>query len=257
MSRSPGRAFSLLEATLAVAMLSLVAGLMAPLALKTLNQGRAASTRHGLRRAFEAMFGARDRRVANMRADFGFDPADSFKTLPFLVSRSWGEVPAFGPNDGASFHWGYNGPYWLGPVVAGNPVDAWGSPIQLLHDRTRGTWQLRSLGPDKAESADDLYYPATPAAVNSFRAAVLVVITRASRDIAGTVTLRYGGDTGSRLAASTPEPIRGQADRQSLRFWPPAGAMELVFRPREGGFEPFTLPMDLLPGQTREVEVRL
>jgi len=33
--------------------------------------------------------------------------------------------------------------------------------------------------------------------------------------------------------------------------------MELVFTPSSGGFRGFTMPMDVLPGQTREVRVNL
>lgn len=248
--------FTLVESVVLVAVLGILAGLTAPLALKTLNQKRVAATRKDLKRAFEAMFGAHDRRVANMRADFGFDPARSYPALPFLVRPCWGQVPAYGPHDDASFCWGYNGPYWLGPVQAGNPVDAWGSPLQLRHDPVAGTWQLRSLGPDKLESGDDLCHPPTPASVGSFEACLLVTVLRVSPDLAGSVTLRRGGDTGAHLVEST-LPLQPRAPCQSLRFRVPAGTLELRFSPSQQGFAPFTVPLDLLPGQTRELEVRL
>lgn len=249
--------FTLIEAAVAVAAVSILAGAMMPLALKALNKQRAATTRKHLKLAFEAMFGVRDRRVANMRADFGFDPTHSHATLPFLVSRAWGQVPPYGLHPGSSFYWGYNGPYWQGPVLSGVPVDAWGHPISLRYDATAGTWQLHSLGPDRARGEDDLYYPTIPASANSFKASVLLVITRISADIGGTVTLRYGGNTRSHLASTPAVPIAPFASPQSMPFRVPAGGMELRFTPTSGAFKTFTIPMDLLPGQTREVQVSL
>jgi hypothetical protein len=87
-------------------------------------------------------------------------------------------VPSFGKHDGSAFAYGYNGPYWQGPVIAGNPVDAWGSPIRLICGFAdpgiwkEPTWQLCSLGPDRKkgneEVDDDLYYPSAPVRVSSY-----------------------------------------------------------------------------------------
>jgi prepilin-type N-terminal cleavage/methylation domain-containing protein len=250
------RGFTLVEVAVAVAVLAILAGAMAPMALKAVHQQREAATRESLRLAFEAMFGARDRRVANMRADFGFDPDRGCAALPFLLTRSWGKVPAYGPHDGASFPWGWNGPYWQGPVRGGAPVDAWGNPIELVFDEARGTWQVHSPGPDRLTSVDDLYYPPVPAAKGAYQATVLVVITREAEDIGGTLALSCGGNQGLRLATET-KAIDAKAPSQSFTFRAPAGGMQLEFKPTTGTFKPFTVPMDLLPGQTRDVGVRL
>jgi prepilin-type N-terminal cleavage/methylation domain-containing protein len=257
---SERRGFTLIEAVVAVAVVSILAGMAAPLGLRILEQRREAATRKGLKLAFEALFGARDRRVANLRADFGFEPAGSLSSLALLVSRAaagW-PVPPYGPNDHASFNWGYNGPYWQGPVAGGRPVDAWGHPIDLIFRNPglgRGlcTWQVHSPG---RGAGGDLYYPPVPATVSSYTATILVVITRVSEAIAGTVTLRTCGAGWATLRRAE-QPIDSGASPQSFSFLAPSGVMEVVFTPSSGGFRGFTMPMDVLPGQTREVRVNL
>lgn len=253
------RGFSLVEMAVVVAIMAILAGMMAPMALKALGRHREAATRESLKLAFEAMFGARDRRVANMRADFGFEPGQrDYPDLPFLVNReAWGEVPAFGAREGATFPWGWNGPYWQGPVQKGNPVDAWGNPIGLVF--RHGGWQVHSPGPDRrGGGADDLYYPPVPMPPEAFRVTVLLVINREGPSIAGTVALRYGGNRSKDLATTPAQPIHATASPQTFTFTAPAGAMRLEFQPADGAsFKAFALPMDILPGQTREIEVRL
>ena len=248
------RGFSLIEAAVAVAVMSILAGMMAPMALRIMNQRRAAATRKNLKAAFEAMFGSRERRVANMRADFGFNPGKSLKGLSVLVGNSM-KVPAFGRN-GADFPWGYNGPYWLGPVVGGHPADAWGNPIDLICTSSKGvvTWQVHSPGPDRLAGEDDLYYPSQPASESGFRGTVLVVVTRESPDLFGKVVFRCL-DNGS--LTSNEQTLDPKQATQSFSFSGPAGGMEVAFIPSSKGFKELTIPMDLLPGRTREVDVKL
>ena len=251
------RGFTLVEAVVALAVVSILAGLTTPLAIRILNQRRAAATRESLKVAFEAMFGSRDRRVANMRADFGFNPTRSSSRLDFLVTPPK-DVPPFRQDGKATFAWGYNGPYWQGPVLGGHPVDAWGNPIDLICKDGPGgvTWQVHSPGPDRSVGDDDLYYPPTPAPESGYRATLLLVVTRASADISGTVTLRHGA-SGPRLAEAA-FPIDKDKAIQNFTFTVPAGVVELVFNPKAAtGFKPFAIPMDLLPGHTREKEIVL
>jgi hypothetical protein len=86
---------------------------------------------------------------------------------------------------------------------------------------------------------------------------VLVVVAREGPDIGGKVILRYGGNRESRMAVSPAQQIDAKASPQSFTFTAPAGTLQLEFTPTTGAFKPFLLPMDLLPGQTREVEVKL
>lgn len=254
--RNPVPGFTLVEAAVAIAVAGILAGMMAPLATKVVDRHRTEATRVHLRDAFEAMFGARGRRVPNMRADFGFDPRNTLPNLRCLVAHDWGLAPPFGPHAGASFHWGYNGPYWHGPEAGGNPVDAWGSPIRLLYDAANQTWQLQSLGPDRLASRDDLFYPPVPAPVRSYEARVTVDLARRDgvrENLACAVFLRHGGNAGGNTVDRHPE--GGPAGPPVLVA--PAGVMELVVTSTTGAFQAFTVPLDLLPGENRVVEVRL
>lgn len=269
------RGFTLVEAAVAVGVVAILAGLMAPMAARVLDQRRKAATREGLRRAFEAMFGSRDRRIANMRADFGFEPPEGeYRNLRFLVARSgpWARVPAFGDH-GQRFQWGYNGPYWLGDTRDGVPVDAWGSPIELVCEG--GRVQVRSRGPrrERGRAEDDLVYPPEPVPLDGYRSRVLVVVTPSQGAPAGQVSLVHGGNREAHARVDGPFLLTGEAT-QARTFSAPAGGMEVDFAPLPGpegkgerpadgkgkGAPPFlerAIPMDLLPGETREVRVTL
>jgi hypothetical protein len=193
-----------------------------------------------------------------MRADFGFNPAESHATLPWLLAPAgpWRHVPAFGQH-GAAFPWGYNGPYWQGPVSSGHPVDAWGQPIDLIYGHGAGTWQLHSPGAPGRHQ--DLYYPPTPASVSSYNATVLVSVTRLEPELSGKVILKHAGNAGSQageLILQTHD-LDPEAELQSFVFTAPAGSMELLFVSTVDRVRPRSMAMDLLPGETREVAVRL
>jgi len=258
--------FTLVEAAVAVAVTAILAGMMAPLALKALNQRREAATRRSLKLVFEALFGARDRRVANMSADWGFDPPDGNWTLGLMVDRTYREAhqldagltPAFGRNHGAAFHWGWNGPYWHGDLRGRLPVDAWGSPIQLrVYNRAV---QVFSPGHWKRDSPDSLVYPPVPVPLASLNACVNIHVTLASRDIrSAVVRVAFGGNRQGLPQTTTPFPVdAGPAVTRTLSV--PAGGMEVMAtyqRNNQGPFHDFSLPLDLLPGETRDVWVNL
>lgn len=155
--------FSLLEVAIAVAVIAILAGAMAPLALKAVNQAREQRTRTELKTTYEALFGARDRRVSNMRADYGYAGA----SLVQMTTR--GGIRAFAPYAGQpALSGGWNGPYWTGSQSpAGMPLDAWGRPFQLRF--IGGGYQMVSLGPNgvlnspgQNPQVDDLVYPLPP-----------------------------------------------------------------------------------------------
>ena len=160
---SRDKGFSLLEVAIAVAVIAILAGAMAPLALKAVNQAREQRTRNDLKSAYEALFGARDRRVSNMRADFGYAGA----SLAEMTTR--GAIRPFAPYGAQpALSGGWNGPYWTGTQTpAGFPQDAWGHPIQLRF--VGGGYQLISLGangvlnsPGANPLVDDIAYPIPP-----------------------------------------------------------------------------------------------
>ena len=157
------RGFSLIEVVVALAIIAILAGAMAPLAIKALNQAREQRTRTDLKNAYEALFGARDRRVSNMRADFGYAGASLTQMTTRGAIRAYGVYPTQPALSG-----GWNGPYWTGmQSPTGLPEDAWGRPLQLRF--IGGGYQLLSLGengalnsPGQNPQVDDLVYPLPP-----------------------------------------------------------------------------------------------
>ena len=153
--------FSLIEVVVAVAIMAILAGAIVPLAMKSLIQQRTATTQATLETTWQTLFGSQTSRVYNMRADFGFDPpASTLTSLPQMITQ-----PATSPVYGSTatpFNWGWNGPYWNGPVgqVAGVsvPVDTWGNAIQLVYTAIGNKYQLVSSGGGRPT----LFIPACP-----------------------------------------------------------------------------------------------
>ena len=161
------RGFSLLEAVVVIAIMAILASAALPLAVKTINQQAEQSTRASAQVAYNAIFGARDHRVSNMIADFGYVlPATGSNLKDMLVKPGApNNPPVWGA--GANYSWGWNGPYWVGSTktVAGVavPVDAWGHPFELI--KTGANWQVVSAGDDgQFGTADDISYPSVAAA---------------------------------------------------------------------------------------------
>lgn len=258
--RTEGRAgFTLIEAAVALAVVAILAGSIAPLAVQALKQQREYRTRDSLKTAFEALFGARDRRVGNMLADFGFWPNAGTANLAYLLDRN--QLPgstaagAYGP--GASppdFYMGWNGPYWNGATDGnGNPADAWGKPIRLI--RANGGWQVASNGPDGfANTADDLFYPAKPALDTSLKCLFGVNITMPlNKNGSYTVYFREQGQFNSSLPVPL-DPLKTFLSVKPITLMP-AGPVQISFTLASGSADPVIV--DLLPGEVRIIDVSL
>lgn len=267
------RGFSLVEAVIVIAIMAILASAVTPLAIKALNQTREARTRENLKAAYEAMFGARDRRVSNMRADFGFNPGASLPNLGKMTTAAaapGGPPPAYGLN-GANFTWGWNGPYWTGPtrLVAGTPVpvDAWGGVIQLRQIVGQGP-QLISAGANGTIDTpaaqvqplkDDLVYPSQPAPLATAYGSSPTITVRNNRAAAvtGTLTFNYrnGGALAGPSASITVNP--GSTTYNSATPLPltipacPAGPVQVVITITTAPSITFSEVVDLLPGEFR------
>jgi prepilin-type N-terminal cleavage/methylation domain-containing protein len=274
-SRRPAqRGFSLIEAVIVIAIMAILAGAMVPLAMKAINQSREAQTRTNLKAAYEAMFGARDRRVPNMRADFGFTPAGNLPNLGKMITSTAAPAPnpptTYGLNNGTYFSWGWNGPYWTGPtnLVGGVqvPVDGWGRPIQLrLVNLVPGPgvgFQVFSLGangvPDTPAGQaqplkDDLVYPSQPAPLASAYSSSLAItiLNKQANPINGTLTITYR--SGGPLPGTSNTPITALAANLPKVYNPPAfpsGPMQVVITIPGAPTITFQEVVDLMPGES-------
>ena len=250
------KGFSLIEVMVAVAIMAIMAGAALPLMVRAVNQQRTQATRDSMKVMFEAMFGSRERRVPNMRADYGFNPA-ALTDLRDMVAKpaglkAWGAALNF-------FPWGWNGPYWYGTVVAvagvNVPADAWGHPFQLLNPG--GTsWVLVSLGPDGvlAPGGDDLYFPSITGAATTLYDSSVVVTVDNQRSSAEDVTVQIQDRDGGINPRDSP--IASQTFTQIKSLTVPAtpttvrpGPVTVTFNVTSGISVKSYEVVDLLPGQ--------
>jgi prepilin-type N-terminal cleavage/methylation domain-containing protein len=161
MRKSNNSAFTLIEVAIAIAVIAILAGAVAPLALKALNQQREQKTRDNVQTAYEAIVGSRSKSVSNMLADFGFVPPATLADLRFMTTINPAAAYRNGPIPlayGATFQgfiWGWNGPYWTGSTGPNNePVDGWGRALRWSNN------QVQSKGMDGSwGTADDIVFP--------------------------------------------------------------------------------------------------
>jgi type II secretory pathway pseudopilin PulG len=178
----------MIEVAVAIGVMAILAGAVAPLALKALNQQREQKTRENLKIAFEAMFGSRDHRLANMRADFGFNPAVTLPDLRQMTTRTPAALRNYAPDAFAGgLPWGWNGPYWTGPTqpavaTQGLPLDGWGRVFQLNYTGgANPTWRLQSAGANGTFGGgipDDLFYPTPAVPVSNYLSTVAINVSR-------------------------------------------------------------------------------
>ena len=177
------RGFTLMEVAIAIAVMAILAGTAIPLVLKGVNQAKEQRVRQEMKLLFETCFGAQDRLVPNIRTDWGFDPALPVNgTMNFarysVRTAGPGSTPPAWNTNGATFRWGWNGPYWNGStqVIAGNrtPVDPWGKAYLLRWvSGVSPGYQVICTGPNGVANSpstnavpqiDDMVYPAVPMA---------------------------------------------------------------------------------------------
>jgi prepilin-type N-terminal cleavage/methylation domain-containing protein len=247
--------FSLIEAAVAIAIMAILAGAALPMLMKAVNQQREQTTRDNLKIAYEAMFGARDRRLPNMVADCGYVPG-AWADLRDMAARPAGTAAwQAGPN----FYWGWNGPYWNGSVrtIGGVtlPADGWGHPILLQAAGSR--WQMVSAGADgdPLTAQDNLVYPSQAVDLS---AAYLAITLQNNRGAAtsGTVVItdRSGGtvlrlQNGAALAWSLGQGGSAQVPATGVLTVSP-GPVTITVNIASAPAATLVEVVDLLPGQT-------
>jgi prepilin-type N-terminal cleavage/methylation domain-containing protein len=182
--RQTKQGFTLIEAVIVIAIMAILAGAAVPLMVQALNGQRTQRTRDMVRAAYEALVGARDHVTPNLITDVGFNPPALITDLRILTTMipvgGWptGVAPPKYPTTlPGGFTWGWNGPYWTGPVqplagTNGLPVDAWGRPLIWANS------QVQSAGADGVfGTADDVVFPTSGATPPQF-VSLTVIITR-------------------------------------------------------------------------------
>lgn len=148
------RGFSLIEVMVAVAMVSILAGALAPMTLRQVTATRRERALAEMQRLLEGMVGRPASEDDGYVGDMGGLPA----ALSDLNDATGHPARVVDPNDGVGYGW--SGPYAPRLVPSGGSyVDPWGRPY--VYDGA--TPQLRSAGPDRVSgNADDLVHPPVP-----------------------------------------------------------------------------------------------
>jgi type II secretory pathway pseudopilin PulG len=264
-----------MEVAIAIAVVAILAGTAIPLVLKSVNQAKEQRARSDMKVAWEALFGAQDRAVANMRSDFGFNPglaAGTSVNLAKLTTRTAAPAPnppVFGAN-GAPFNWGWNGPYWFGATrtIGGNPVpsDPWNNPY-LLRFVTGSGYQIICTGADGVlntagnaaqPAGDDFVYPVTPLNLATQVSQIVVTIqNNRAAAVTATLTLRNRVTAGANVifavaATSTPVVVNsGLSGSYTFSNVLPGGGTLQVSVPAAG--VNFTESFTLASGETRNL----
>ena len=148
--------FTLVEVLVAVALVALLAGALAPLAVRQVRAGRIEATRERMDRLVAAMVGDEASGDHGYLGEMGAMPPSLDDLNDPAGKPGWAVDPA----DGVGY--GFNGPYAPRVAPAGGAiVDAWNIAFQY----DGATPQLTSAGPDRTfGTADDLVRPFHPLA---------------------------------------------------------------------------------------------
>jgi prepilin-type N-terminal cleavage/methylation domain-containing protein len=160
--------FTLIEVIIVIAILAVVAGAMAPLAVQSINSSRRDLTIKHQELIYRTIFGDPSAPGSGFLSDIGRLPA-----LDLAELTAPGRLPLYSLQP-CGVGMGWRGPYLLeGTNAAGLPVDGWGTPMVLLGG------QIRSAGPDQDmnTAADNLLYPSTPIALNNINGSIVLTVT--------------------------------------------------------------------------------
>ncbi len=149
----PERGFSLIEIVVALALVSLVAGALAPLVVRQAETKRRVVTMDKLERLGRALAGETEYDTFGFLGDMGALPA----TLDELVNLGAQPVYLVDVNGIGA---GWNGPYVSGPSPGSDPtIDGWGTAFQY----NPAAGQVTSAGSDRTfATPDDLVFPGAP-----------------------------------------------------------------------------------------------
>ncbi len=155
--------FTLIEVIIVIAILGVLAGAMAPLAVRMVDSTRQDRTVQRQQLIYTAILGIPSAPGSGFLSDVGRLPGTNLTELAVA-----GALPSYSMQP-CGVGMGWRGPYLLeGVDASGRPLDGWGTPMDLVNG------QIRSAGPDRSiiTTADNLLYPSTPITLNNVNGSI-------------------------------------------------------------------------------------
>jgi type II secretory pathway pseudopilin PulG len=169
---------------IAIAILAIVAGAMAPLAVRMVDSSRTDLTLKRQQSIYQAIFGAASAPGSGFLSDIGRLPGTNLTELAVA-----GSLPLYAMQP-CGVGMGWRGPYLLeGVDFSGRPLDGWGTPMDLA------SGLIRSAGPDRsmAAIADNVVYPSTPITVNNINGSIALEVFAMDNSTAQPTFVPAGG----------------------------------------------------------------
>jgi prepilin-type N-terminal cleavage/methylation domain-containing protein len=183
-SRSTQEGFTLIEVIIVIAVLAVLAGAMAPLAVRMVDSSRQDLTLKRQQLIYQAILGDITAPGSGFLSDIGRIPDSTMTELSVRGSLPIYSIQACGVG------MGWRGPYLLDGVDSnGQPLDGWGMPMVLVGG------QITSAGPDRSMTtvADNLYYPSTPLTVNNVNGSIVLEVFALDNSTAQPTFVPSGG----------------------------------------------------------------
>jgi prepilin-type N-terminal cleavage/methylation domain-containing protein len=181
---SSSAGFTLIEVIIVIAILAVMAGAMAPLAVRMIDNGRQNLTLERQKSIYRSILGDPSAPGSGFLSDIGRLPGANLTDLAVA-----GTLPSYSLQP-CGVGMGWRGPYLLeGVDTAGQPLDGWGTPMVLIGG------QISSAGPDRTmiTTADNLVYPPTPITANNVNGSIILEVFALDSSTAQPVFVPAGG----------------------------------------------------------------
>ncbi len=183
-NRDQAQGFTLIEVIIVIAILAIVAGAMAPLAVRMIDSTREDTTVKRQQLIYRAIVGDPSAPGAGFLSDIGRVPDAALMEL-----ATSGALPLYAL-DPCGVGAGWRGPYILEGVDSnGRPLDGWGKPMDFSGGQIRSGGQDQDLN----TAADNIVYPSTPITVNNVTSGMNLGVLALSTDVSPPVFAHAGG----------------------------------------------------------------